>query len=151
MDTPSAQDLTTTEEHRRRRWLARGFNPDEPMNEFFGCFTKAEAMASLSESTRFWPKAVFLTDDRDGEVNIPVVIDLARPLYIPGDIGDGEQPDWYFEGWILDPRHVGIRRVRIHVSTTDGDAEFADDDFFSWQWIKDDEAIATESLAWSFT
>jgi len=123
------------EQRHRESWIKKGFDPDQPTQEFYGCFTKAEAQASLFQSNRFNHVTVRLTDKDDG-IDLPIVIDLARPLYITDDIGPtGSEPNWYFEGWVFEPGQVEVRRVRVHVATMDYDSEFSDDDIFSWQWI----------------
>lgn len=115
--------------------IAKGFDPHEEIHDFYGCFTLKQAQRSLFKSTRFKHKVVHLTDDDEG-VRLPVVIDLAQARFHDG-IHDVEMPDWYFEGWILDPGNPGIQRVRIYVSTMDYSKELSDDDTFRWQMIVD--------------
>lgn len=110
-------------------WKRRGFDPRTPREEYYNCFTLLEAQTSLFGSTRFEPKAVYLSD-RDSSVRMPIVIDLARPLFIDEDIGAGDKPDWYFEARVLESERCQARRIRIHVS------KFGDDVVFVWQWIK---------------
>jgi len=140
------------DEHYRQLQELRGFDSSRPTTEFFDCFSKAEAENSLFNSTRSNPIPVFLTDDRDGEVKIPVVISLARPIYEPRSIGPHEEyPDWYFEGWIMPSGFVpgiAIQRIRIVVVTMG--AEFDKGDMFHWQYILDHEPSRGVVLSWSF-
>lgn len=133
--------MTTEDDERearsRRSWELRGFVPDAPRHEFFGCFTFEEAQHSLFQSTRTNPVPVYLTDDRDEDIRIPVVLDLARPLYSSELIPrDDEAPDWYFEGWEVPSgwQDVSIRRIRIHVAAMKPH-EFDSNDIFTWQEI----------------
>lgn len=143
--------MQNNDEHGQSVRDMKGFDPSRPATEFFGCFTKQAAMESLFGSTRSTPIPVFLTDDEAG-VRIPVVIDLARPLYDPRLIGyDQEHPDWYFEGWVVPSGFVPgatIQRIRIMVSTLED--EFNEGDFFQWQYILDNEPSQDGTLSWSF-
>lgn len=146
--------MSTQQNHDKRHQSLqelKGFDPSRGTNLLFGCFTKAEAQNSLFGSTQSTPVPVVLADDEEG-VSIPLVIDLARPLYDPRIIGKGqEHPDWYFEGWIVPSGFVPnttIKRIRVVVSTLG--SEFSDDDIFNWQYILDNEPLADETLHWSF-
>jgi hypothetical protein len=148
--TPSREELDARS---RQRWIERGFNPDLPIHEFFGCFSLKDAQRSLFDTTYSNPVAVTLTDDREGAVQISVVIYLATPSYAPNDetgIGYEDHPDWYFEGWVM---NAGIqpepvqRRVRILVCTM-GTGEFTSDDMFEWQEISPDDPGARTIKRW---
>ena len=130
-DDPSGN----TTEH-QKRWADRGFDPHQVVHESYGCFTFEEVQRSLFGSTRLHAVPVHLADEA---AKIPVVINLAKPLYLNLDIGDEEAPNWYFEGWILKSGFdttQGFERVRIHVATLDP-FQFTEDDLFSWQRITD--------------
>ena len=147
MNTPSDERHERVSQDMRRLNQARGFDPELPIHEFFGCFTVKQAKKSLFASTRSAPIPVYLTDDQDESARIPVVLDMARPLYHPLLKGDEEWPDWYFEGWVP-PGYVFtpvLRRIRIAVSTLDG-PEFVDDDMFHWQEITQIERSSGSSL-----
>ena len=122
--------MTTTYDE---QMIARGFDPNLETRESFGCFSLKEAKRSLFGSTRYEHFPVYLTSEGD-QVRLPVIIDLARPVFIDS-IEDGEMPDWYFEGWILEPGKPGVERVRIYVSTMNYDKKISDDDIFLWQII----------------
>lgn len=113
--------------------ITRGFDPKLETRVFFGCFSLKEAKRSLFNSTRYEHVTVYLTSEED-QVRLPVVIDLAQPRFIDS-VDDGEMPDWYFEGWILEPGKPGVERVRIYVCTTNYDKKISDDDIFLWQMI----------------
>lgn len=137
-DTKTAPRTNAMSPKSRQEWLDRGFDPNREITEYFGCFTLEEAQRSLFESTRSLPIPVYLTDDRDGEVRIPVVIDTARCNY-PEPAEREEYPDWYFEGWQVPSGYsttgtVEIRRIRIYVLTLT--REFTDNDMFEWQYVK---------------
>jgi len=106
-------------EARLRRY---GFESGEPVHEFYLCFTVADALASMTESSYSNPIPVRLTSD-EHDVNIPVIVTRADVRYQPfvdrldeTPPGCHERPDWYFEGWVLksgfDP-FDHITRVRV--------------------------------------
>lgn len=124
----------------RQGWIDKGFDPDLPIHEYFGCFSIEAARESLFSTTYSKPKPVYLTNE-DVSVNLPLVIYLATPMYVPSESGISydDHPDWYFEAWVMnpgiapEPAHTQ-RRIRICVFTL-GNGEFSEDDMFEWQEI----------------
>lgn len=123
-DTPSAPATESQGDPYQQSLRDRGFEPGEPVHEYERCFTREEAAQSLFASTYSAPVPVFLSAD-DAATRIPVILTRAEPRYcpyrvVPGSTPAGcyEQPDWYFEGWVLksgfDPSNT-ITRVRIYV------------------------------------
>lgn len=123
--------------------VEEGFDPDEPINEYWECFTLEEAQRSLFESTYAEPIPVHLTNEGHG-VRLPVVISRAEPRYpradtASGDVGSELLPDWYFEGWIPPSgfdEHPKVVRVRILARTSTVWQSRALDFTFSWQVIR---------------
>ncbi len=132
-ETAEARAARTSE-----RLRGQGFEAGQPVNEFYDCFTLADAQRSLFESTYDTPIPVYLADERD-MVRLPVVITKAERRHSPSDTGAGcfKYPDWLFEGWIIPSGYdpvPSIQRVRIFVGQLHKD-ELSQE--FLWQRIPD--------------
>ncbi|MGY0386388.1 hypothetical protein ACWZJV_05395 [Nocardioides sp. WG-D5] len=135
-------------------WLVNaGLDPKLPVTESYGCFSFAEAQASLFKTLRHVPVPVFLDDERQDDVGyrervkIPIVLDHARAVWYPHDGEDNEgSPAWLFEGWVMSDRvdpYTPRRRVRISVSPLHAHCFEEDDEIFLWQYIPSHEVVPT--------
>ena len=117
-----------------------GFEGGEPVHEYACYFTAEDVQASLFRSTASNPIPIRLRDDRS-DPDLPIVLTRAHQHYTHGD----DDPDWYFEGWVLPPRYdpdddQELVRVRMYVSS-------GFEDIVLWQFIPNeptDEMIALE-------
>jgi hypothetical protein len=81
--------------------------PGETVHEWAVTFTLEDAKASLFESTYSRLKPIYL-ESSDGVERLPVVLDLAQPMFVPAAVTDSdtpagcyEQPEWCFRGWVV--------------------------------------------------
>jgi hypothetical protein len=126
-DSPASHKRALSDEA-DAQFRQRGFEPGEPLHEFYDCFYVKDALASMTESTYSTPIPARLRSE-DDDVDIPVIVTRADVQYQPFASGAGEtptgchrRPDWYFEGWVMrsgfDP-FEHITRVRVFRSGTD--------------------------------